>query len=132
MPTALLPGAGVKWCAIDESRALATLTDSGTTVTLEFRFNDAGEVTSVFTPGRHRAIDGKYELTPWEGHFGRYEERDGMRIPVEGDVEWQLQDGVFPYWKGRILNVRYDFEPVEELNQPHDASQRTGQTVAGR
>ena len=92
-PTALLPGAGVQWSAIDEGRALATLTDSGTTVSLEFRFNDAGDVTSVFTPGRHRAINGKYELTPWEGHFGRYEEREGMRIPVEGDVEWQLRMG---------------------------------------
>ena len=44
-PTALLPQAGVQWSPIDEHSALATLTDNGETVSLEFRFNDAGEVT---------------------------------------------------------------------------------------
>ena len=108
-PSALLPSAGVKWSAIDESRALATLTDSGTTVSLEFRFNDAGEIASVFTPARYREVNGKYELTPWEGHFRDYKEIDGLRIPVEANVEWQLRDGSLPYWKGRIINVMYDF-----------------------
>ena len=108
-PTALLPSEGVKWSAIDNSRALATLTDSGTTVSLEFHFNDIGEITGVFTPGRYREVNGKYELTPWAGYFRNYEERDGMRIPVEGDVEWQLPSGNFPYWKGRIIEVEYDF-----------------------
>lgn len=121
-PTALLPVAGVQWSAIDDSRALATLTDSDTTVSLEFRFNDAGEITSVFTPGRYRAVNGKYELTPWEGHFRKYEERNCMRIPVEGDVEWQLQEGSFPYWKGHIVEVKYDFDGVGDSNLLDDAS----------
>jgi hypothetical protein len=108
-PTALLPSAGVKWRALDNSRALATLTDSGTTVSLEFHFNAIGEITEVSTPGHYREVNGKYELTPWAGHFRRYEERGGMRIPVEGEVEWQLPGGNFPYWKGRIVEVEYDF-----------------------
>ncbi|MCK4499879.1 hypothetical protein KAU11_05235 [Candidatus Babeliales bacterium] len=108
-PTALLPSEGVKWSAIDNSRALATLTDFGTTVSLEFHFNDVGEITSVFTPGRYREVNGKYELTPWAGYFSNYEERDGMRIPVEGNVEWQLPGENLPYWKGRIIKVKYDF-----------------------
>ena len=108
-PTALLPSEGVKWSAIDDSRALATLTDSGTTVSLEFHFNDFGEITGVFTPGRYREVNGKYKLTPWAGYFRNYEERDGMRIPVEGNVEWRLPSENLPYWKGRIIEVKYDF-----------------------
>jgi hypothetical protein len=108
-PTALLPGEGVKWSAIDDGRALATLTDSGITVSLEFSFNDAGEITGAFTPGRYRETEGKYRLTPWAGHFRNYEERDGVRIPVEADVEWRLPEGSLPYWKGRIVGVEYDF-----------------------
>ena len=106
-PTALLPSDVMKWNAIDASRALGTLSDSGTTVSLEFHFSDAGEITDVFTPGRYREVDGKYELTPWRGHFRNYQERDGMRIPLEADVEWQLPEGAFPYWKGRIIEVQY-------------------------
>jgi len=108
-PTALLPRAGVKWSAMDGDRASATLTDSGTTVSLEFRFNEAGEITEVFSPGRYREVNGEYELTPWAGRFRSYEERGGMLIPVEAEVEWRLRDGSFPYWKGRIVEVEYDF-----------------------
>ncbi len=108
-PTALLPGEGVRWSPIDESCALATLTDSGTTVSLEFRFNDSGEVTGVFTPGRFRAVDGKYELTPWAGQFANYQERAGMRIPLDASVEWHLATGIFNWWRGRIVEVEYDF-----------------------
>jgi hypothetical protein len=109
LPTALLPDNGVKWSAIDSNRALATLSDSDTTVSLEFHFNDTGEITSVFTPGRYREVKGRYELTPWAGHFRHYEERGGMLIPVEGEVEWQMQGGNFTYWKGRIVDAEYKF-----------------------
>lgn len=115
-PTSLLPSNGVMWSAIDDSRALATVTDSGTTVSLEFRFNDIGKIISVFTPGRYREVSGRYELTPWEGHFRNYEERDGMWIPTEADVEWQLRDGNLPYWKGRIVQVTYEFAPTDVSN----------------
>ena len=45
-----------------------------------------------------------------------------MRIPVEGDVEWQLQEGSFPYWKGHIVEVKYDFDGVGDSNLLDDAS----------
>ncbi|HEX7720098.1 MAG TPA: DUF6544 family protein, partial [Woeseiaceae bacterium] len=41
-PTALLPQSGVTWSPVDDRTALATVTDRGTTVSLEFRFNNDG------------------------------------------------------------------------------------------
>lgn len=109
-PTALLPGGGLTWSVIDNTKALATLSDSGTTVSLEFRFNEKGEITAVFSPGRFREEKGKYIPTPWVVRVWNYEERGGMRIPLEGEVEWQLSSGNMPYWKGKIVDVKYDFE----------------------
>jgi hypothetical protein len=111
LPTALLPSDSLKWSAIDEQRALAMFTDSGLTVSLDFRFNIAGEITGVFTPGRYREVGGGYELTPWAGyHRGRgYEKHDGMRIPVKGEVEWQPSIGPLPYCKLKIVGVKYEF-----------------------
>lgn len=109
-PTALLPSQGLTWSAIDDATALATLTDSGTTVSLQFRFNAAGEVVGVFAPGRYREVRGSYQLTPWAGYFRNYEQRMGMRIPTEGAVEWQLLEGNLPYWRGRIVEAEYEFE----------------------
>lgn len=108
-PTALLPSENLKWSAIDENRALATLTDSGTTVSLEFRFNEQGENTGVFTPNRFREVNGEYVPTPWEARVWNYRERGGIMIPSEGEVEWHLPEGKLPYWKGSINDAEYDF-----------------------
>jgi hypothetical protein len=70
LPTALLPGRGVTWEPIDDNSARATLTDSGVSVSLDFRFNEKGEVVSVYTPARYRDVDGKGVPTPWEGTSG--------------------------------------------------------------
>jgi Family of unknown function (DUF6920) len=108
-PTALLPRPGLTWKAVDTTRARATLTDSGVTVSLEFRFNEKGEITGVFSPGRYREEGGKFVLTPWIVTVRRYEERSGMRIPIEAEVSWRPPDGPQPYWKGKIVDARYEF-----------------------
>lgn len=108
-PTALLPSEGVKWKAIDKNTALATLSDGETTVSLEFRFNDKGEITGVYSHERFRDVKGKYELAAWSGEFWNFQERSGMLIPLEGKVEWQLPTGNLPYWKGHVTEVEYDF-----------------------
>ncbi|OIP14221.1 MAG: hypothetical protein AUK50_12045, partial [Comamonadaceae bacterium CG2_30_57_122] len=46
-PTALLPSQGVRWQAVDDACANATLVDGPITLTLLFRFNDAGLIASV-------------------------------------------------------------------------------------
>jgi hypothetical protein len=92
LPTALLPSRGVTWSAIDERHARATITAGDTTVSLDFTFGADGLVQSVFTPARMRDVDGRAIPTPWQGRFARYEERDGMKIPIEGEVEWLLPE----------------------------------------
>jgi hypothetical protein len=109
LPTALLPSQGVAWSAIDDRRARATLTDSAITVSLEFTFNEVGEIVEVYTPARGRFIDGCYEPAPWAGRFRHYEEREGMRIPLEAEVEWRLPAGTLEYARIRLVDVRYDF-----------------------
>ena len=105
MPAALLPRFGVIWTPVDETHANATMSDSGTTVSLEFTFNEAGEATRISTPSRYRAVNGHFEPTPWEGHFRNYAERCGMWIPLEAEVSWQIAGTWQPWWRGRILDV---------------------------
>jgi hypothetical protein len=100
LPTALLPNENLQWSPIDNNRALATLTDAGITVSLEFKFNGTGEIVSIFSPQRFREYKGEYKPFPWSGHFWNYQERNGMRIPIEGEVEWHMPEGNAPYWRG--------------------------------
>lgn len=47
-------------------------------------------------------------LTPFVGHFSDYAEVGGVRIPMEGMVEWILPEGRLSYWRGRIARVAFD------------------------
>jgi Family of unknown function (DUF6920) len=108
-PTALLPSQGVRWTAIDDSTARAELTDGPTTVALDFTFAPSGEITRVYAPARMREEKGRFIPTPWDVRPSRYEERNGMRIPMEADVAWYLDGKRKSYWRGRVLDVRYEF-----------------------
>jgi hypothetical protein len=108
-PTALLPSQGVRWEAMDDSSARATLTDGAATVSIEFHFEQEGLIASAWAPLRYRAVDGVLQPTPWRGRFSAYANRGGMRIPLEGEVEWELPQGPVPYWRGRITEIDYEF-----------------------
>jgi hypothetical protein len=101
-PTALLPSTNLRWKAIDATRALATLTDHGVSVSLEFRFSDSGEVTGIYTPARWGTFDGGYRQIPWEGHFRNYRQQDGVVVPSEGEVGWYAANEWQAVWRGRI------------------------------
>jgi hypothetical protein len=108
-PTALLPSQGVEWAAVDDRSAQATLRDGAITLTLLFRFDDAGLVESVRADARPRTVGGAVVPSPWEGRWRRYERRDGMLVPLEGEVAWILPAGPHPYWRGRITRTVYEF-----------------------
>lgn len=110
-PTALLPGAGLVWSPIDDRTARVALSDRGNTVSLEFRFNEAGEVSGIYSPGRFGRFDGEYREVPWEGHFRDYQIQAGMRVPAYGEVGWYGKGSLQLVWKGTLLEVQYEFDP---------------------
>ena len=112
-PTLMLPRDGLTWAAIDERRALASLTRGGETATIEFRFNDTGEVASVYAAERPRSYGTTYVNTPWEGRFASYAAANGMRVPKSGEVGWWVEGKWIPVWEGTITNVAFDFAAVE-------------------
>lgn len=108
-PTALLPSRDMLWEAIDDAQASATLNDGTTAVKLVFQFDTQGLISSIRSDGRYRVVDGEQVATPWQGRFWDYELRDGMLIPLEGEVAWLLQEGPKPYWRGCIQRIEYEY-----------------------
>ncbi len=107
-PTALLPSQGVRWEALDDSTARALLSAGAVTVSLDFSFGPDGLVRSVFTDARMRDVDGRGVPTPWRGRWYEFGKPAGWLIPVRGEVEWILPEGPQPYWRGRIVDLRYE------------------------
>lgn len=107
-PTALYPSDELRWSAISETKALATLTHAGTEVSLEFWFNTLDEVEAIYTPGRWGAFGGGYKEAPWLGRFFDYASHGGVRVPCAAEVSWRLDGSWNAVWRGRIETAIYD------------------------
>lgn len=108
-PTALLPSQGVRWEAVDDDSARATLAEGETEVSLLFHFGEDGLIDTVRAEARGRTVGAAVVPTPWQGRWWDYAERDGMRVPLQGEVAWLLPEGPRPYWRGQVANVRYEW-----------------------
>lgn len=108
-PTALLPSQGVRWDAVDDHSAHATLRDGDNTVTLLFRFNQEGLIDTVFADSRAQMAGGKVTHAPWECRLWNYAIRDGLRVPLDGEAAWMITQRMKPYWRGHINTLSYEF-----------------------
>ncbi len=117
-PTALLPDNGVEWEGIDANRAKATLSQDGISATLEFRFNERGEIEGIYTEDRSGIFDGEFKKYPWEGRFRDYREVDGMLVPFYGEVGWHLPSGFWLFWKGQIQDFHYEWHVATSRTIP--------------
>ena len=109
-PTALLPGEGVTWEAIDDHSARATVTDGATSVTADFHFAPTGEMTRM-TALRYRDVNGTGVLTPFEGRYERFMREQGVMVPGAAEVAWLLPEGRFAYWRGHPSSISYELVP---------------------
>lgn len=108
-PTALAPGQGVRWEAVDARSARATVEDGTVTATLLFRFGDNGLPESVRAETRGRTVGGTVVPTPWEGRWMDYREVQGVRVPSRGEVAWITPEGRRPYWRGAVTAISLEF-----------------------
>jgi hypothetical protein len=110
-PTALLPSQGVRWEAVDDRSANATIVDGPLTLTLLFRFNDAGLIESVRAEARGAMVGSEVVMMPWECSLSGYEVREGMTVPITGEAAWVRSEGRKPYFRGTIASLTYEFAP---------------------
>jgi hypothetical protein len=110
-PTALLPSQGVRWEAVDAHSANATVVDGPLTLTLLFRFNDAGLIGSIRAEARGGMVGDKMVMAPWEGRWSNYQWRDGVQVPFTGEVAWVRPEGRRPYFVGTVTSLVFDFTP---------------------
>ncbi|MBN2886111.1 MAG: hypothetical protein JXM75_05315 [Chromatiaceae bacterium] len=110
-PTRLLPSQGVRWEAMDEESARATLVDGEAQTSLVFSFDANGLVRGVRAEARARLVGKQLVETPWEGRFWEYRQHGGMMIPVQAESAWIENARRIPDWQGRITEIMYKFAP---------------------
>jgi hypothetical protein len=110
-PTALLPSQGVRWQAVDDTSANATVVDGPITLNLLFRFNAAGLIESVRAKARGAGVGKDMLMLPWDCAFTDYQKQHGMLIPMQGEAAWIRPEGRRPYFFGKVKTLSYEFLP---------------------
>jgi hypothetical protein len=111
-PTALLPSQGVSWTAVDASSAHATLADGPVSLTLLFRFNDAGLISSVHAESRGAGAGAEMVMLPWDCALSNYQRHNGMLLPCTGEAAWIRPEGRRAYFVGHLTRVNHEFTPT--------------------
>lgn len=110
-PTALLPSQGVRWEAVDERSANATLVDGAITLTLLFRFDEGGLIASVHADARGAGAGKDMVMLPWDCSVSNYQLCDGMMVPTRGEAAWVQPQGRKPYFVGSLTSLIYEWSP---------------------
>ena len=110
-PTALLPSQGVRWAAVDDHSAQATVVDGPLSLTLLFRFDGAGLIGSFRAEARGALVGGQMVMTPWEGVWSNYRPSMGMQVPYTGEVAWVRPAGRRSYFVGTVTAIACQLAP---------------------
>jgi hypothetical protein len=117
LPTSLFDARYVRWSAIDEAHARATLRLRGREVSAVYAFDASGLPSHV---DGERYMDGG-ELRPWGGTFRDYRRVSTMLVPFEAEVTWQLETGPFTYAHWIVESVEYDVADLAALTDGDQA-----------
>ncbi|MEO8936353.1 MAG: DUF6544 family protein [Burkholderiaceae bacterium] len=110
-PTALLPSQGVRWEAVDDRSADATLSDGPIALTLRFRFDQEGLISSVHADARGAGVGEDRVMLPWDCCVSNYQRRDGMMVPTRAEAAWLRPEGRRPYFIATLTSLVYAFSP---------------------
>jgi hypothetical protein len=104
-PHAMYANRQLRWTAVGETHVEVHL-EPDPALRVAFEFDAGGEIVRVSSTTRSLKREGRWMPTPWTGEFADYRDIGGMRMPTSADVSWDLPEGRFRYWHGRIVAAR--------------------------
>ncbi len=101
----------IRWQALDERSAKATITLGDFSVSATFHFNEKNQVEKI-TTRRYMEKDGRFELEDWEIRIVEYSSFNDVFIPRKSEVVWKLDGGDFCWYKPEIYTIEYNISAV--------------------
>ncbi|WP_235111840.1 MULTISPECIES: DUF6544 family protein [Acaryochloris] len=104
-PAAFLNNSALHWHELNE---FTVEVKGEPDVGVHYNFDPNGDLVDITAPNRPRMVAGQAVETPWSCTVSDYRTLSGYDIPTFGQVSWQLEDGPFTYWRGRITHLETD------------------------
>jgi hypothetical protein len=105
VPQAIAVNRELRWRELDGREIEVATTVAGQQVAVRFEFDAPGDIVRASTDARPRPVGKTFVATPWGGTFGGYEVVAETRIPTRAEVRWDLPEGPFVYWRGRVTSL---------------------------
>ena len=97
-----------EWRAVGAKSVEVAARVGAESAAVRLEFDEDGDVAGSFTGARPRSERQSVVRRPWRGVFGDYGVVGGVRVPSRADVRWELPEGEFTYWRGRITSLELD------------------------
>lgn len=106
----------ITWESIDEYSARATMNYNGTKGSGIFSFNKNGDFIK-FSAMRYKDIDENAQLKEWLVEVTKSNVINGIKIPVEIQATWKLEDEDWTWLKLKITELQYNIEEIPVPNK---------------
>ena len=103
-PQAIVANRELEWQAIDNEIVEVACRVGATRVAVRWHFNEDGDVVAV-TGMRPFLVGKSFVPRQWGGEFGEYATFNRVRVPISGQVWWDLPEGRFVYWRGNLTGL---------------------------
>lgn len=95
------------WSAVDSTTATATMSWHGISEAITFHFSGKGDIESV-TADRYMGGGEDAVRRPWTVSILETGEFNGLRVPAEVEVSWQLDTGTFTWYRFTVTDIGYE------------------------
>lgn len=112
IPHAMRANRALEWHELDAHAVEVSTRMRSQRLAVRVDFDHSGDVVRTSCQARPRPVGKTFVPTSWAGEFGDYAILGGTRIPTTAEVSWELPEGRFVYWRGRITALELlDAEP---------------------
>jgi hypothetical protein len=104
-PQAVLGNEELAWREVEHGAVEVATRVGSAEAAVTLHFDEAGDIVGAFAPDRPHQEGSRFVDHPWSGAFSGYEELGGVRVPTRAEVSWDLPDGRFTYFRGRVTRL---------------------------
>jgi hypothetical protein len=103
-PQAIAANPELEWRDVDERRVEVECDSAAGKAVVRWEFDDVGDLVRA-TGLRPFPVGKSFVPKRWGGDFGEYRDYSGTRVPSFGEAWWELSEGRFVYWRGRVTDL---------------------------
>jgi hypothetical protein len=109
-PHALVGNPELEWRELDAATVEVTTLVGSALTAVRLPFDATGDIVAASAAARPRAVGKESVDTPFRGEFADYEVVGGVRVPTTAEVRWELPEGPFTYFRGRLVGLEAEGE----------------------